>query len=294
MHETCQRTRRKIDCLISCWTKRKGEGVYNLIEAIGGGFSANAFISILNVQTWEEFGDIRGFEIIGFTTTDEQSAFVSDAVFNELWDAQKGTCSYYSEDTTKFTYTDDDIYSFIFIPYNGEDSLTESLLSIHKTEDFDENDFRYSLEGDIFYELDFANELIDSLSKVFLWVGIVMAVFAVLLLSNFITMSITNKQREIGILRAVGARGSDIFKIFFSESFIIAGICTVISIAISIVLCGVLNSSVSEALGASIFNFGILSIGTIVILALLTSFVATFLPVKSVASKKPVDSIRTA
>ena len=278
---------------ISFTYEEKIQGIYHIIEKIGG-FTDSIEFKLCDNQVYEPFGEAKIFEIVGFTDIDAQAIYLADDVFNELWSFQKGTTMYYTESTTSFTYSKDDIYPMMFIPYNGGDDLTENLLSIYKADDFDENDFRYAFEGYLFYELDFVNELIDALSKVFLWVGIVMAVFAVLLLSNFITMSITNKQREIGILRAVGARGSDIFKIFFSESFIIAGICTVISIAISIVLCGVLNSSVSEALGASIFNFGILSIGTIVILALLTSFVATFLPVKSVASKKPVDSIRTA
>ena len=105
-------------------------------------------------------------------------------------------------------------------------------------------------------------------------------------------MSISNKKREIGILRAVGARGSDVFKIFFSESFVITLICTALSIVTSIGVCIILNKEVNTSLGASIFNFGVVSMGIIFALAILTAIIATFLPVRNAAKKKPVESIR--
>jgi ABC-type antimicrobial peptide transport system permease subunit len=123
--------------------------------------------------------------------------------------------------------------------------------------------------------------------------GLVLAVFAILLFSNFISVSISQKRREIGILRAVGARSIDVFKIFFSESFCIAAICSLISITGCAVICPLLNSSLAESLGASIFVFGILSVIIIIAIALITAVIATFLPVWTAAKKKPVDSIRS-
>ena len=61
------------------------------------------------------------------------------------------------------------------------------------------------------------------------------------MLSNFISVSISNKKREIGILRAVGARSLDVFKIFFSESFVIGLICVLFSSGISMWLCNTIN-----------------------------------------------------
>ena len=231
--------------------------------------------------------------VTDFDTRDDYSTrlYFSDEQVQELWEVQKGTTSNYNETETKFSYGDyEGLYSTVFIPIGSD--TPEKLLEIYNKEGYDENDFRLYLTGDLVRSLDMVNSFIDQLSQIFLWIGIVMAVFAVLLFSNFITMSITNKKREIGILRAVGARGSDIFKIFFAESFVIALICTVISIGLSIGVCILLNTEMASSLGASIFNFGPLSFAVVIVLALLTALIATFLPVKNVASKKPVDSIR--
>lgn len=137
------------------------------------------------------------------------------------------------------------------------------------------------------------DNMVEALSKVFLYVGLVFALFAALLLSNFISVSISNKKREIGILRAVGARSTDVFKIFFSESFTITVICIALSTVLSIVVCGLINTMTATYVGASLFVFGILSFLIMIAIAVLTAIVATFLPVYNAAKKKPVDSIRS-
>ena len=134
--------------------------------------------------------------------------------------------------------------------------------------------------------------LVKDLSKIFLYVGLVLAVFAALLLSNFISVSISQKKKEIGILRAVGARGLDVFKIFFSESFFIGFLCVVFASVASVFICSVLNKELATSLGASLFVFGVASLAVLIIIAFVTIVIATFLPVWSAAKKKPVDSIR--
>lgn len=136
------------------------------------------------------------------------------------------------------------------------------------------------------------NLIVEDLSKVFMWAGIVLAAFSMLLLSNFIATSISYKKKEIGILRAVGARGADVFKIFYSESFVIALICLVLGIAGSVVGCNLINSEISETLNASIFVFGGTSALILLAIAAVTSAIATFLPVFTAAKKKPVEAIR--
>ena len=119
-----------------------------------------------------------------------------------------------------------------------------------------------------------------------------MAVFSMLLLFNFISVSISYKKKEIGILRAVGARSADVFKIFYSESAIIALICFVLAMVASFITCGVLNSMLASELGASIFVFGPVSWLLMLGIAVVTSVIATFLPVYGIAKRKPVESIR--
>ena len=122
----------------------------------------------------------------------------------------------------------------------------------------------------------------------------VMAVFASLLLFNFISMSISNKKKEIGILRAVGARGTDVFKIFFAESGIIVGICTALALVGTVILAIFLNATLKADAGlqVSLFVFGPIPALVMIAIALAVALISTFLPVYFAARKKPVESIR--
>ena len=109
---------------------------------------------------------------------------------------------------------------------------------------------------------------------------------------NFISTSISYKSKEIGILRAVGARGSDVFKIYFSESGIICGICFLISAVLASVLSVILDRSLAQGLNIAIFNFGIANIGIILAVSLVVGFIGTIFPVFKASRKPPVESIR--
>ena len=55
-------------------------------------------------------------------------------------------------------------------------------------------------------------------------------IFSSLLMLNFISNSVILKKRQIGVLRALGARGTDVIGIFANEALIIALINFVLAI----------------------------------------------------------------
>lgn len=110
---------------------------------------------------------------------------------------------------------------------------------------------------------------------------------------NFIATSISYKKREIGILRAVGARSSDVFKIFFSESLIIALINFLLSTAaVFIATIGINNMMRNEGIRITLLNFGIRQLALMLLISVAVALVASFLPVNRIARKKPVDAIK--
>lgn len=189
---------------------------------------------------------------------------------------------------TKYTEPTDAKYDVVFLSYSSAHRDDLSMFSY----EYGNDDSRFSIGNAEGQSLEMVNLIVEDLSKVFMWAGIVLAAFSMLLLSNFIATSISYKKKEIGILRAVGARGADVFKIFYSESFVIALICLVLGIAGSVVGCNLINSEISETLNASIFVFGGTSALILLAIAAVTSAIATFLPVFTAAKKKPVEAIR--
>ena len=159
---------------------------------------------------------------------------------------------------------------------------------------FENDRIRYQLKNNVTQQLDMVDEILEVLGKVFLYVGLGFALFAALMLSNFIATSVSHKKQEIGILRAIGSRSNDVFRIFFAEAFIIAMINYVLSVAATLTVTIVVNNVLRDDVGMLItfLNFGVRQILLLLGVSLLVALVATFIPVKKIASMKPIDAIK--
>ena len=123
----------------------------------------------------------------------------------------------------------------------------------------------------------------------------VLAVFAALLLFSFISASINAKKKEIGILRAVGARGIDVFKIFIVEGIAVTLLCLLFGIAGSLAACTVTNGILiaEGVLSYNFFLFGWKNALILLGIAAATALIATCIPVSVFSAKKPVEAIRS-
>ena len=262
--------------------------LYNLV-----GDSISVDIQLFSTDNNIPFGEVNSYKIGGVIT--EYSNFTvvvfSSKEYNRLWSIHKENLSYYVESSTNYKVKITP-YETIFIPFNKSDNEINNIWNIYSNKNYI-NDSKEYITCSFISTLSFLDEMVDILSVVFLYAGIFLCVFSLLLLSNFISLSISNKTKEIGILRAVGARSIDVFKIFFSESFVIAFICVVLSIISCTAVCDILNNVLASEIGISVFVFSVVSFVIMVLLAFVTTVVATYIPVRKAANKKPVESIRS-
>lgn len=221
----------------------------------------------------------EGYKVVGIIKlTDEDTSLMNTSVINDsLFD--------------KFTEDDEGTYSYAISVMPKEKKDIESLVSYCYNKS---SNVRYPLQSAVTYELDTINESLKSLAKIFLYIGIGFAVFAALMLANFIGTSIAYKKQEIGILRAIGSRSNDVFRIFFSESFIIAMANFILScigtFAATLIVNRVLRTSAGVLI--TILNFGIRQVALLLVVSIGVAAIASFIPVKKIASKRPIDAIR--
>lgn len=245
-----------------------------------------------NVNQAEYNMKVVGFYVYDFNSYSPDGVYLNQSFIDSHIHLYND--NYSQTSSTKYVKSEDEKYSGIMLEYDGSTATYKKLAERVGMENIDGHDVFLNIENSLYSMVEMANGYAELLSTVFLWVGVVFAVFAALLLFNFVSMSISNKRKEIGILRAVGARGVDVFKIFFAESGIIVGICTLLSLVGTVVTCAVLNTVLRTQIGISIslFVFGILSVVMMIAIALVVAFVSTFLPVFFASRKKPVESIR--
>ena len=131
------------------------------------------------------------------------------------------------------------------------------------------------------------------LSKYILIVSLVFVLFNILLFSNFIAVTISYSKKQIGILRALGAKAKDVTKIFSFEALIIGLISWVLSIIGFIVICNLLNNSIFGSLYYTLN--GIVKNPFIPIIMLvytvLISLLITLISTSKVTKIKPIDAI---
>ena len=191
----------------------------------------------------------------------------------------------------RFTDGADNIYDFAVGAMPQDKDALRSAVSYCYRED---SPVRYQIQNSVTYELDSVNDVLKILSKYFFWIGVGFAAFAALMLANFIGTSISYKKQEIGILRAIGSRSNDVFRIFFAESFIIAMINFVLSAAGVFTATALINYLLRRNVGIliTVLNFGVRQIVLLLAVSILVAFLASFLPVRRIASKRPIDAIR--
>lgn len=225
-----------------------------------------------------EYKDTEGYKIVGVIETGENTKFASTVI---------GSDSLYK----KFAEGRDNIYSFAVGAMPSDREGVKNMVAYCYRED---SNVRYPVQNSVTYELDSLNDVLKVLSKYFLYIGIGFALFAALMLANFIGTSISYKKQEIGILRAIGSRSNDVFRIFFAESFIIAAINFVLSCTGVFVVTAIINYLLRTHTGIliTVLSFGPRQILLLMAVSILVAFVASFFPVKRIASKRPIDAIR--
>ena len=231
-----------------------------------------------------------GLDVVGYFEIEGLSHGASYIVSNnfritytQLLEEEKYTWKYVEE--TDYVEPEDAKYNYIIRrTANTQEEISEALTGGVATTLY--------ITNNVYDQLQFFLDLIKRLETIFLIVGIVMGIFAGLMLLNFISVSITAKRKDIGILRAVGARGSDVFKIFFAEAFIIALICFVFASVGTYIVCDILNKTMVTVVMMKLLQFQVLNVLMILFVSFGISIIATYFPVNSASKKSPVESIR--
>lgn len=132
------------------------------------------------------------------------------------------------------------------------------------------------------------------MTKIFFYVSIAFFVFAALLMMNFIIVSISYRKKDIGILRAIGARSTDVLKIFIWEGVVLAAISYIIMMAALFVVTYFVNNFAQEEIGILISPIIITLRQPVLMLGIVTlvTFIACVFPVTKIARQRPIDAIK--
>lgn len=136
--------------------------------------------------------------------------------------------------------------------------------------------------------------IIDMITYVLIAFVAISLVVSSIMIAIITYISVLERTKEIGVLRALGASKNDISKIFNAETFIEGLISGIIGIAVTLVGCVIANRIIEKTL--DVVHLARLPIRYAMILILISvvlTLIAGFLPSRIAAKKDPVTALRS-
>lgn len=184
--------------------------------------------------------------------------------------------------------TDQENFSYdgLLCNFDGNDIKIFRILKDDFNNDVNE---RFTLENPVSWRIKSFNQQLSFLAKSFTYIGWILGVLSVLLFCYFVFGTILSSNKEIGILRSLGTKKSEIFRIVFTESFFVALVNFVLAVVASIISIHFLNQFGIEKVGLPIhaYFFGWGNGLFLFAFSLLTALIASSTPILFYAGKKP-------
>ena len=136
--------------------------------------------------------------------------------------------------------------------------------------------------------------IIDVITIVLIGFVAVSLVVSSIMIAIITYISVLERTKEIGILRAIGASKKDISRVFNAETFIEGLIAGILGIAVTLLINWPINVIVGKLAGVS--TIATLETKAAIILVLISitlTVIAGFIPAKMASKKDPVESLRT-
>ena len=135
--------------------------------------------------------------------------------------------------------------------------------------------------------------IIDVISYVLMAFVSISLIVSSIMIGIITYISVLERTKEIGILRAIGASKKDISRVFNAETFIEGLIAGVMGILITLILTIPINIIIKNLAGIS--NVAILPIGgaiILIIISIILTTIAGLIPSRMASKKDPVEALR--
>ncbi len=138
------------------------------------------------------------------------------------------------------------------------------------------------------------SQIINTISYVLISFVAISLIVSSIMIGIITYISVLERTKEIGILRAIGASKKDISRVFNAETLIVGLISGLIGIGITILLTIPINSIIFLVTGVRVVTAVPFKAGVIlVIISMLLTIIAGLIPAKIASKKDPVVALRT-
>ena len=138
------------------------------------------------------------------------------------------------------------------------------------------------------------SSIVSGVSAVLIGVVSVSLIVSSIMIAIITYISVLERTKEIGILKALGASGKDISRVFKSETIIEGVIAGVLGVGISVLLSIPINIILKTLVKVKLnFSLPLIQGVIMILLSVLLNVIAGLIPSKMASKKNPVDALRS-
>ena len=248
------------------------EAVYNFVKIKFLEYKDDLYIRTYNsISAHKKLDNYKNMKIVGISFDDN---------------------SYVSKDLYQDYDHDKKIIEKVYMNYETKEELKNILTKYSYVSNLKETGISYGLASDLGTAISTVITFYEHLHTYLVIIALVFVLFASLLIFNFISVTISYAKKNIGILKSLGAKNKDIYKIFTYESLIIAGVSFILAIPLWNLTCNLANKLIFE----DILYVGGIEINMIaplatLLLSVVLSSVISIICSNKINNMQPVDAI---
>ena len=136
--------------------------------------------------------------------------------------------------------------------------------------------------------------IVNVISSVLIAFVAISLVVSSIMIAIITYISVIERTKEIGILRAIGASKKDISRVFNAETLIEGLSAGVLGIVVTLLLNIPINIIIKNVVGISnIASLPVVGAIVLIIISVLLTVIAGFIPAKIASKKDPVEALRS-
>lgn len=176
--------------------------------------------------------------------------------------------------------------------------ITASVDNLNNTKQAQNDARALKKNGKVLYSITGVGATLNSIVQITYIVGVVLALVAgisllvsILMIVATTYMSVTERTKEIGVLRAMGARRKDIRRLFVNESLLLGVSANILAIITALAIQLLVNKLVYSTIKFDIIQVSLATTISTVIIGLLIALIASLAPSGKAARLNPIDAL---
>ena len=175
--------------------------------------------------------------------------------------------------------------------FNDKDKITTYLDKYNKNKE-EPDEIKYTDTAGLISSL--SGNIMDAITIVLIAFSSISLIVSSIMIGIITYISVLERTKEIGILRALGARGKDITRVFNAETIIIGTCSGLLGLLIAYLLTFPMNKIIENLSGlANVAKLNPLHTLLLLVVSITLTVIGGFIPAKMASRKDPVIALRT-